>query len=151
MVEFISGRSLSIHISRRNWSWHLIRGLVSSSTTCPLIKVHARHKPWRSAAAGSCYCLLTAPISIPSRWPSRNSRPTCDASAATCSTHRSVGPSSKLSICFCLNAKCFSSNLITIPLSTEVLFKLHMLSRIYRGENDQLSPHQCIPSARAIF
>jgi len=39
----------------------LIRGLLSSSTTCPPTKVHAQHKPWRSAAAGSCSFLLTAP------------------------------------------------------------------------------------------
>ena len=30
--------------SRRNWLRHLIRGLLSSSTTCPPTKAHARHK-----------------------------------------------------------------------------------------------------------
>jgi len=46
----------------------------SSSTTCPHTRASAPPKHCAREAAGSCFCLPTAPISIRSKWPSPNSK-----------------------------------------------------------------------------
>lgn len=76
----------------------------------PPTRTPKQPKPCATQDAGSCFCRPTALISILSKWPSRNSRPTCVASAhahsPTCSMlcprfaistqHKSAGTISQL-------------------------------------------------------
>src|SRR3984885_11150010 len=87
----------------------LQEGIASSWTICPPTKARPPNKPSASEALGFCFCRPTAPTSIPSKWPSPNSRRICapwpcapstnsgrpsDKSAIS-SPHRSVQTTSK--------------------------------------------------------
>ena len=69
----------------------------SSWTICPPTKARPPNKPFASEAPGSCSCRPTAPTSIPSKWPSPNSKRTCAPWRCAPSTN-SGRPSAKSAI-----------------------------------------------------
>src|ERR1700677_1202225 len=85
------------------------RATSSSWTICPPTKARPLNKPSASGVLGSCFCRPTAPTSIPSKWPSPNSRRICapwpcapstnsgrpSGKSAISSSHRSVQTTSK--------------------------------------------------------
>lgn len=63
-----------------NPNWPRISAAVtpSSSTISTSTKARVRQRRWPSAAPGSRSCRTTRPISIPPRWPSPSSKPSCE-------------------------------------------------------------------------
>jgi transposase len=56
----------------------LRRGDVVILDNLSVHKVRVRHRRWPNAAPGSCSCQNTPPTSIPSKWLSPSSRPSCE-------------------------------------------------------------------------
>ncbi len=58
---------------------HCRRAMSSSTTMSPSTKVNAPPNWCANAAPGFCLCRPTTRTSIPSKWPSRSSRPCCES------------------------------------------------------------------------